>query len=122
MRSNYGAATIVNSLNSRERLRVLPASSKAGYEFGVHHVPTAPALNFLEFPLNFQRFLGCIYTHCICRLDRILLDLSNDHVVLIQGDSANVTLTIENNDTSIHDFSLSTDAYFDLIRLECHFG
>jgi uncharacterized membrane protein/predicted RNA-binding Zn-ribbon protein involved in translation (DUF1610 family) len=30
--------------------------------------------------------------------------------VLIQGDSTNVTLTIENNDTSIHDFSLSTDS------------
>ncbi|MEE2758546.1 MAG: hypothetical protein VYA86_01030 [Candidatus Thermoplasmatota archaeon] len=41
--------------------------------------------------------------------NRILLDLSSDHVVLTQGDSANVTLTIENNDTSIHDFSLSTD-------------
>ena len=40
---------------------------------------------------------------------RILLDLSNDHVVLIQGDSANVTLTIENNDTSIHDFDLTVD-------------
>ena len=41
---------------------------------------------------------------------RILLDLSNDHVVLIHGDSTNVTLTIENNDTSIHDFTLSTDS------------
>ena len=40
---------------------------------------------------------------------RILLDLSDDHVVLIQGDSANVTLTIENNDTSIQDFDLTID-------------
>ncbi len=40
---------------------------------------------------------------------RIILDLSSDHVSLIQGDSANITLTIENNDTSIHDFDLSID-------------
>ena len=40
---------------------------------------------------------------------RILLDLSNDHVVLIQGDSANVTLTIDNNDTSIQDYDLVVD-------------
>ncbi|HJM41443.1 MAG TPA: hypothetical protein QF514_04375, partial [Candidatus Thalassarchaeaceae archaeon] len=40
---------------------------------------------------------------------RILLDLSDDQVVLIQGDSANVTLTIENNDTSIQDFDLTVD-------------
>ena len=40
---------------------------------------------------------------------RILLDLSDDQIDLIQGDSANVTLTIENNDTSIHDFDLTVD-------------
>ena len=40
---------------------------------------------------------------------RILLDLSDDHTVLIQGDSTNVTLTIENNDTSIRDFDLTVD-------------
>ena len=40
---------------------------------------------------------------------RILLDLSDDQIDLIQVDSANVTLTIENNDTSIHDFDLTVD-------------
>ncbi|MCS5535762.1 MAG: hypothetical protein NZ802_07900, partial [Candidatus Poseidoniales archaeon] len=40
---------------------------------------------------------------------RILLDLSDDQIDLIQGDSANVTLTIENNDTSIRDFDLTVD-------------
>jgi len=40
---------------------------------------------------------------------RVLLDLSDDHLVLTQGDSANVTLTIDNNDTSIRDFDLSVD-------------
>ena len=40
---------------------------------------------------------------------RILLDLSDDQIDLIQGDSANVTLTIEKNDTSIHDFDLTVD-------------
>jgi uncharacterized membrane protein len=41
---------------------------------------------------------------------RILLDLSEDHITLAQGESANVTLTIENNDSSIRDFDLSVDA------------
>ena len=37
----------------------------------------------------------------------VLLDLDRDLVVLTPGQSTNVTLTVENNDTSIHDFSLS---------------
>ena len=41
--------------------------------------------------------------------DRVLLDLSNDHLVIGQGESANLTLTIENNDSSIRDFDLSVD-------------
>ncbi|MDP6907037.1 MAG: hypothetical protein QF440_06430, partial [Candidatus Thalassarchaeaceae archaeon] len=40
---------------------------------------------------------------------RIVLDLSTDHLTLMQGDSANVTLTVENNDSSIHDFDISLD-------------
>ena len=63
----------------------------------------------LSFLLISSVFLAA-FTPIASADSRILLDLSNDHVVLIQGDSANVTLTIENNDTSIHDFSLSTDA------------
>ena len=63
----------------------------------------------LSFLLISSVFLAA-FTPIASADSRILLDLSNDHVVLIQGDSANVTLTIENNDTSIHDFTLSTDA------------
>jgi uncharacterized membrane protein len=37
----------------------------------------------------------------------VLLDLDRDLVVLTPGQSTNVTLTIENNDTSIHDFTVS---------------
>ena len=37
----------------------------------------------------------------------VLLDLDRDLVVLTSGQSTNVTLTIENNDTSIHDFTVS---------------
>ena len=37
----------------------------------------------------------------------VLLDLDRDLVVLTPGQSTNVTLTVENNDTSIHDFSVS---------------
>lgn len=37
----------------------------------------------------------------------VLLDLDRDLVVLTPGQSTNVTLTVENNDTSIHDFTLS---------------
>ena len=62
----------------------------------------------LSFLLISSVFLAA-FTPIASADSRILLDLSNDHVVLIQGDSANVTLTIENNDTSIHDFTLSTD-------------
>ena len=40
---------------------------------------------------------------------RIVLDLSNDHVTLAQSGSENVTLTVENNDSAIHDFELSLD-------------
>ena len=37
----------------------------------------------------------------------VLLDLDRDLVVLTPGQSTNVTLTVENNDTSIHDFTVS---------------
>ena len=37
----------------------------------------------------------------------VLLDLDRDLVVLTPGQSTNVTLTVENNDTSIHDFTIS---------------
>jgi len=39
--------------------------------------------------------------------DRVLLDLDVDHLVLAPGDAANVTLTLENNDSAIRDFALS---------------
>ena len=37
----------------------------------------------------------------------VLLDLDRDLVVLTPGQATNVTLNIENNDTSIHDFDIS---------------
>jgi len=41
---------------------------------------------------------------------RILLDLSEDHVILLPGAASNVTLTVHNNNTSIADFDLAVDA------------
>ena len=103
------SATAINLANSRERLRVLPASSKQGTNSVYTMSQQRRRSISLSFLLISSVFLAA-FTPIASADSRILLDLSNDHVVLIQGDSANVTLSIENNDTSIHDFSLSTDA------------
>ena len=41
--------------------------------------------------------------------DTILLSLDNPHIVLQGGDSANLTLTIENNGSSIEHYNISLD-------------
>ena len=104
-----GPARAINLANSRERLRVLPASSKQGTNSVYTMSQQRRRSISLSFLLISSVFLAA-FTPIASADSRILLDLSNDHVVLSQGDSANVTLSIENNDTSIHDFSLSTDA------------
>ena len=99
----------MNLANSRERLRVLPSSSKQGTNSVCPMSQQRRRSISLSFLLISSVFLAA-FTPIASADSRILLDLSNDHVVLIQGDSTNVTLTIENNDTSNHDFTLRTDA------------
>ena len=52
---------------------------------------------------------GAMFVPSVVADNRIVLDLSNDHVTLAQSGSENVTLTVENNDSAIHDFELSLD-------------
>ncbi|MEE2812604.1 MAG: NEW3 domain-containing protein [Candidatus Thermoplasmatota archaeon] len=60
--------------------------------------------------LLFLSTLTTAFIPAVSADDRILLDLSSDHVTLMQGDSTNVTITVENNDSAIHDFNLSLDS------------
>ena len=57
--------------------------------------------------LLFLSTLTTAFIPAVSADDRILLDLSLDHVTLMQGDSTNVTITVENNDSAIHDFNLT---------------
>ena len=60
--------------------------------------------------LLFLSTLTTAFIPAVSADDRILLDLSSDHITLMQGASTNVTITVENNDSAIHDFNLSLDS------------